>query len=211
MKHLSFTYVDAQTGIPCTHAPMRHGPAFPAIAGLSYGFALESQYPTATPTFYGTAPDGTHLAVPGVLAVLTEAEYTAAEQAELAVRRAAAQAERQAARLAAEVGGYWYAGHPVDADRDSILRITNAATTALTCLITGQPFATAWTCADGAKIPLDAIGVLALQAALSTHGQACHDRSTALKAMIDGATDLAALAAVAAEIGSGWPSEAAPA
>jgi hypothetical protein len=210
MTYLRYTYVDAQTGVPCTQAPMRHGPMFPAIPGLLFGFALESQYPTATPTFYGTAPDGTHLAVPGVLDVLTAGEYHAAEQAELALRRTAAQAERQAARLAAETGGYRYAGHPVDADRDSILRISNASITALTSLALGLPFATAWTCADDAQIPLDASGVLALQAALSTHGQACHDRSTALKAMIDGATDLAALAAVAAEIGSGWPSVDAP-
>jgi hypothetical protein len=184
---------------------MRHGPAFPAIPGLCYGFALESQYPTATPVFYGTAPDGAHLAVPGVLAVLTAGEYQAAEQAELAVRRTAAHAERHAARLAAETGGFDYADRRIDSDRDSLQRITQAVAAAMQAVMAGQPFAVAWTCADDSELPLDAVGMLALQRALTAHGAACHARSQEIKALLD-AADLAGLAAVQGEMGVGWPS-----
>ncbi len=82
MQYLKYTYVDAVTGIPCTEAPMHNGPAAPAVAGLEYGFALETEYPTRTPTFYGTAPDDAVIGVPGVLAAVTQGEYEAARRAE---------------------------------------------------------------------------------------------------------------------------------
>ena len=109
---------------------------------------------------------------------------------------------RRAARTAAETGGFIFNGHPFDSDRDSILRIANAATTALTANLLGAPFATEWHCADGYDMPLDAAGVMAMQGALAAHGQACHDRSSALRAMIeDPEADLDALAE---EIKTGW-------
>jgi hypothetical protein len=52
-------------------------------------------------------------------------------------------------------------------------------------------------------MPLDAEGVMNMQSALAAHGQACHDRSSALRAMID-APD-ADLDALASEIKTGWP------
>lgn len=90
MKYLSWTYVDAQTGIPCLAAPMRHGPANPAVPGLQFGFALESRYPTPHPVFYGTCPADTPpeaLALPGVLGVISEADYQQALAGEMTARR----------------------------------------------------------------------------------------------------------------------------
>lgn len=112
-------------------------------------------------------------------------------------------AARRAARTAAETGGFWFAGHPVDSDRDSILRLNNAATTAITASLASAPFATTWKCADDYEMLLDASGIMALQAALSAHGQACHERSQALGALIDDSQ--ADFSAVAAEMSGGWP------
>jgi len=61
MKYLSWTYVDAKTGIPCLIAPTRNGPANPAVTGLAFGFAMESRYPTAYPVF-----SYTHLTLPTI-------------------------------------------------------------------------------------------------------------------------------------------------
>lgn len=88
MKYLSWTYVDAQTGIPCLIAPTRNGPANPAVAGLAFGFALESRYPTAYPVFYGTCADDADTSLPGVLEVIDQAGYEAALAGEMTARRA---------------------------------------------------------------------------------------------------------------------------
>ena len=104
MQYLKYTYVDAKTGIPCTEAPMHNGPAMPAVTGLAHGFALESEYPTSTPNFYGRAPDGAVIGVPGVLAVVTQAEYEAAWQAEQDARTPQSVTMRQA-RLALLAAG----------------------------------------------------------------------------------------------------------
>jgi len=125
------------------------------------------------------------------------------DAARLILRRNRLHAARRAARTNAETGGFVFADHAVDSDRDSILRIGNAATTALTASISQAPFATVWTCADEYQMELDAAGVMALQAALSAHGIACHLRSQELKALID-APD-ADLDAVGLLIDTGWP------
>ena len=88
MKYLSWTYVDDQTGIPCLIAPTRNGPANPAVAGLAFGFALESRYPTAYPVFYGTCADDADTNIPGVLEVIDQAGYEAALAGEMTARRA---------------------------------------------------------------------------------------------------------------------------
>ena len=119
------------------------------------------------------------------------------------LRRLELHASRRAARTAAETDGFIFDGHLFDSDRDSILRIATAATTALTASLVDAPFATEWHCADGYDMPLDAAGVLAMQGALAAHGQACHDRSSVLRAMIEDPN--ADLDALAEEIKTGWP------
>ena len=64
--HIKYTQVDAQTRIPVTECPAFNGPDSPAVEGLEFGFALESQYPTPYPVFFGTCPDGTNIDIPGV-------------------------------------------------------------------------------------------------------------------------------------------------
>ena len=52
---------------------------------------------------------------------------------------------------------------------------------------------------------LDAAGMLAMQQALTFHGLACHNRSQALRTLIDGATDGQSLSLAAANLVTGWP------
>jgi len=103
---------------------------------------------------------------------------------------------RDAARVAAETGGFLYSGHIVDSDERSIARINNAATAALAAKAAAQPFAVEWLCADEHALALDADGMLALQGALVAHGQACHDRSQAIKAEINAAETLGELSSI---------------
>lgn len=87
MIYLKYTYVDAQTGVSVATEAARNGPSLPAVEGLVFAFALESQYPTNVPTFFGTCPDDSDTTVPGVLEVLTEAQFQAAQQAEQEARK----------------------------------------------------------------------------------------------------------------------------
>ena len=114
---------------------------------------------------------------------------------------------RRERRTQAELSGFVHAGHPLDSDRDSILRIANAAASALSSIIGQQPWATIWRCADEYDLALDAPGMLALQGALAMHGQACHSASQAISADIEAAPDIAALDVIIAAIPSDarWP------
>lgn len=124
---------------------------------------------------------------------------------ELAVMREQLHRDRRARRTQAETGGFMFQGRRIDSDQDSILRITQAALLAHQTLLTGQPFAVAWVCADDSVLELDAAGMLAMQQALTFHGLACHNRSQALRTLIDGATDGQSLSLAAADLVTGWP------
>ena len=99
MKYLHYTYVDAVTGISIEAEPAKNGPASPAIDGLVFQWARESQYPTNLPDFFGTCPDDSFVMVDGVKRVLTQQEF---EQA---------WAEELAARDAKRVEALWEAAH----------------------------------------------------------------------------------------------------
>jgi hypothetical protein len=113
--------------------------------------------------------------------------------------------QRRTARTNAEMAGFVFQGKRIDSDRDSILRITQAALLASQALAASQPFAVEWVCADDSVLELDAAGMLAMQAALTAHGLACHNRSQALRDLIDAATDGSALSAAVNAIATGWP------
>ncbi len=117
-----------------------------------------------------------------------------------ALPREAAHNQRREVRTRAETSGFLFNGHLLDSDRDSILRIVNAAAAASTALMTGADFSTTWSCADGYQMPLDAQGVLTMQAALAHHGQACHNRNMALKGEIEAAEDASSV-----DVSAGWP------
>ncbi|GEM_PF-1412035 len=101
MRYLNFTYVDAVTGRPVSETAARNGPKMPAVAGLQFGFALESLYPAAVPSLYGTCEDGASLDVPGVLGELTLEQYEAARETEMASRLTQAKVAAIAANNAA--------------------------------------------------------------------------------------------------------------
>lgn len=84
--YICLTYVDAATGIPCTEAPMAHGPTFPDVKGLEVKWWNETEWPTDTPLFYGTCDEGADTTVPGVLEVLSEARYLNLREAETGLK-----------------------------------------------------------------------------------------------------------------------------
>lgn len=204
MQHLKFTYVDAQTGIPVTQAPAVNGPAMPAVPGLEFAFARESAYPTDAPEFFGTCADGlSPSATPGVLAVLTEAEFLQASADELEARKTKLRARVNAERDHLETVGFPHAGLWFQSDERSVARLNSTALTASAALMAGQSHAFPdWLADDNTPLPVDAMGVLALQSSLTLHAGALHQHARAIKAQIDAAQDFAQLAAV--NLG-GWP------
>lgn len=204
MQHLKFTHVDAVTGIPVTQAPARNGPAMPAVPGLEFAFARESAYPTDRPEFFGTCADGVAPSVvPGVLAVLTEAEFEQARADELEARRAKLRTAVNAERDLRETQGFPHAGLWFQSDERSVARLNSTALTAQAALLAGQsPAFPDWLAADNTPLPIDAMGMLALQSSLTMHAGALHQHARAIKAQIDAAQDFAQLAAVNT---GGWP------
>lgn len=108
MQYIKFTHVDAVTGESVADAPAANGPVYPAVPGLVFGWAAESQYPTAVPELYGTCPDESAVDVPGVLAVLSQAAYDSAHAAELHARHPVPQTvKRSQGKAALIVAGLW--------------------------------------------------------------------------------------------------------
>jgi hypothetical protein len=94
--YIQLTNIDADTGILCTQAPMRTGPATPNIKGFQFIFQNESDFPIASnpdgslstaPLLYGTCDDDADTSLVGVLKVLSQAEFDADKQAEHQARK----------------------------------------------------------------------------------------------------------------------------
>jgi hypothetical protein len=94
--HIQLTNIDADTGILCTEAPMRTGPALPNVKGFQFIFQNESDFPIASnadgslstaPLLYGTCDDDADTSLVGVLKVLSEVEFNADKQAEHQARK----------------------------------------------------------------------------------------------------------------------------
>lgn len=205
MQHLKYTYVDARTGVPCTEAAMRAGPAMPNVPGLQFGFALESLYPTATPVFYGTAP-AAELSTPGVLELVSEAEYDAARDQEQADRLAKAKAARldelAAYRWQIETGGIVRNGVAIATDDRSQAKISGALQ-----LVQDDPQVVIDWKADNGWVQLNAAAVTYIAREIGLHVQACFSREKALATAINACATVAEVAAV--DITSGWPSNTA--
>ena len=73
--YICVTHVDARTKLPCTVAPMSHGPAFPDVKGLHIEFGNQTQWPTNEPLFFGTCDDDADISVQGVIKTLTPEQY----------------------------------------------------------------------------------------------------------------------------------------
>lgn len=80
--YICVTHIDSKTEIPCTIAPMSHGPKLPSVKGLSIEWANWTQWPTETPYFYGTCNNDADTSLSGVVKVLSEQEYQSAQNTE---------------------------------------------------------------------------------------------------------------------------------
>jgi len=94
--YIQLTNIDADTGILCTGAPMRTGPAIPNVKGFQFIFQNESDFPIASnadgslstaPLLYGTCDDDADTSLIGVLKVLTKEEFDSDKQAEHQARK----------------------------------------------------------------------------------------------------------------------------
>lgn len=100
MQYIKFTYVDAATGVPVTLAPAANGPVSPAVEGLEFVWARESQYPTDKPELFGTCPDDADVDKPGVLGVFSQGDFETMLADEMAARDAKASKGSRITRLA---------------------------------------------------------------------------------------------------------------
>lgn len=129
MKYIKFTYVDSTTGVSVAESPAVNGPVFPAITGLQFIRARESQYPTNTPQFYGTCDDEADTSAEGVLSVMSEQAWASEVLEEL-------KAQATAIRWRVMTGGMEVGGISVGTTIDDQNRITsvvaNAALAGLT-------------------------------------------------------------------------------
>lgn len=78
------THVDAQSGIPCTEAPMSTGPAFPKVKGLKIEWADQTNWPTDKPLFYGTCDDDADTNALGIISTMDEHRYAMLRNVETA-------------------------------------------------------------------------------------------------------------------------------
>lgn len=199
MKHLKYTYIDAVSGIPVTEAPATSGPTNPAIDGLVFEWASESQYPTSKPVFYGTCPSASNTNVRGVLTVLTKPEWDQQLEAELVLRAHKLAAQIASRRYIAETSGIVIDGMPVDTGRDSQSLITGAVVAAML----DPDYSVRWKAVDGFVV-LNAVQIIGVASAVRAHVQACFDREDELlNALSSGEFE-------SSMIDEGWPGEQIP-
>lgn len=97
-------------------------------------------------------------------------------------------AEINAARDAAEQGGFFYMGKTFDSDVVSCIRIQGAAQSMQAAAMVEEVSTITWTCKDNSIIELTAQELLGLSVALAEWSNTCHQKATALKAQIEAAT-----------------------
>tara|TARA_R110000868_G_scaffold399397_1_gene673096 strand:+ start:1169 stop:1825 length:657 start_codon:yes stop_codon:yes gene_type:complete len=86
MQYIKFTYIDSITGISVAVDPSLNGTKFPEVPGIEFVWARESAYPTNTPEFFGTCPDGSNTKMDGVLGVFTKADWEQMQADEMRTR-----------------------------------------------------------------------------------------------------------------------------
>jgi len=126
MKFIQFTHVDSETGINVAAEPAKNGPVFPAVAGLQFEWARESQYPTAVPAFFGTCPDDSDIYIDGVIAEFAQADYEQMRADEMSARpteRDVAKIQRQ---IAVDAITVTVNGKVFDGDETSQTRMARA-------------------------------------------------------------------------------------
>jgi hypothetical protein len=203
MQHLKYTYVDSVTGVSITDAPAANGPVPPAIAGLDFDFALESQYPTNVPIFFGTAPDEADVIVNGVIDAVDHAAYESARANELEARKSIKHRLRKNAQSSAENAGFAHDGNAFDSDQASREKMQQGVTGAMLAQsqgLTDAQFAAmisgGWRNTDGAVAVTTIQGMIDLGLALGAHMGACDQVSQSHKTLIDAAANFDELSAI---------------
>lgn len=139
----------------------------------------------------------------GVWTLVNTEQYDQRRNTALQVLKVAKIAAINAKRDVLETQGFAYSGLWFQSDERSTQRIANAAVTASTSLMASQAFSVDWMAADNTPLTLDAMGMLSLQAALTTHAAALHGYARVLKGQASSATSIEELDAVLVD--SGWP------
>jgi hypothetical protein len=94
--HICVTEVDKDTRIPCTVEPQRTGPSMPDVKGLTILWADLSAWPIElaadgtylqAPKYYGICDDDADTSIPGVLEIITEAEFLQRKDTEILARK----------------------------------------------------------------------------------------------------------------------------
>lgn len=97
-------------------------------------------------------------------------------------------AEINAARDAAEQGGFFYMGKTFDSNIVSCVRIQGAAQSMQAASMVEDVPSITWTCKDNSTIVLSAQELMGLSVALAEWSNQCHQKATTLKTQIENAT-----------------------
>jgi hypothetical protein len=128
-----------------------------------------------TPELFGTCPDTSDTTKPGVMAVMTEAEWLAARQQENADRRTLTAQQIAERRWQAEVAGIDVGGMHIDTGRDSQALIAGATVQAML----DPNYSLRWKTVAG-FVDLTAEQIIAVATAARGHVQACFNREAEL-------------------------------
>lgn len=192
MKYIIFTHVDAKTGIPCSQEPIQNGPAMPNVKGIAFLFAMETQYPTFRPTFYGTCDDDGDVTVPGVIAEISPGQALSDCKAEWATRI-------RRRRQQAEVSGIEVGGMLIPTDDKTQARVDQIVKAYDDGDITGT---IDFEAPDG-FVTIDAAAIRAIKAAGAQHIQACFSNQRVLDEAAHATATIAEILAI--DIDAGWP------
>lgn len=102
-----------------------------------------------------------------------------------------------------ETEGFAYADKVFDSDERSVARISNAALAAQSSIGAGVPFDIEWTAKDNSSVPLDAMGMLGMQGALTLRAAQLHGYARYLKSAVEAAETQADLDVL--DVESAWP------
>ena len=93
--------------------------------------------------------------------------------------------EINAARNAAEQGGFEYMGKVFDSDPISCIRISSAAQAMQAAAMTEETPIITWTCQDNTTVDLNAAELMGLVVALAEWSNTCHQKATTIKDLLE--------------------------
>jgi alkylhydroperoxidase/carboxymuconolactone decarboxylase family protein YurZ len=155
--------------------------------------------------FIAVTPQGGIEEVPACASpqFIGEAELEPHPDAVLRAAKDELRARINAERDRREMLPFPYLGKLFDADERSVKRILAAVQTAQAALSANAPFEIEWMCADNTTVTLNAQQMIGVPTAMSQHGYALHQHGRALKAQVEAAESLEALASI--DPMAGWP------